>query len=228
MQTWSGVSTGSFSTPDHEYPSYLTLRLTATDSAGLSATTAVDLQPKTAVLSFASSPAGLQIAVNSSASVTPFSRTVIVGSTNSISATTPQQLNGTTYTFSSWSDGGAQTHNIVASASATTYTATFTAVLLLPPLNTLLPSISGPARVGRTLTTSDGAWSGTLPMTFRYQWLRCTTNGINNCTTISGATAKTYVATSADVNFRLRVRVTATNAVGSATATSNATGFVRP
>ena len=23
VQTWSGVSTGSFSTPDHEYPSYL-------------------------------------------------------------------------------------------------------------------------------------------------------------------------------------------------------------
>jgi hypothetical protein len=64
-------------------------------------------------------------------------------------------------------------------------------------------------------------------MTFAYQWLRCTTNGINNCTTISGATAKTYLATSADVGFRLRARVTATNAAGSASATSNATGFVK-
>jgi hypothetical protein len=36
-------------------------------------------------------------------------------------------LGGRTYTFSSWSDGGAQSHNIVAPASAQTYTATFAA-----------------------------------------------------------------------------------------------------
>ena len=162
---------------------------------------------------------------DATASTTPFTRTVIVGSSNSVSATSPQTFNGTTYTFSSWSDGGPQTHNIVAPAPAASYTATYTSPT--PPVNTVLPSISGTARVGRTLTTSNGAWSGSLPMTFAYQWLRCTTNGINTCTTISGATAKTYVVTSADVNFRLRARVTATNAAGSATATSGATGFVK-
>ena len=35
VQTWDGIDTGSFTTPDHEYPSYLELRLTATDSGGL-------------------------------------------------------------------------------------------------------------------------------------------------------------------------------------------------
>lgn len=50
---------------------------------------------------------------------------MIVGSSNSISATTPQSLGGSSYTFSSWSDGGAQTHNITAPANPTTYTATF-------------------------------------------------------------------------------------------------------
>jgi hypothetical protein len=59
----------------------------------------------------------------------PFTRTVIVGSTNSISATTPQSLGGTNYAFSSWSDGGAQTHNIVAPTTAPPpYTATYTAI----------------------------------------------------------------------------------------------------
>ena len=42
---------------------------------------------------------------------TPFTRTVIQGSSNSVSATTPQTLGATTYEFTSWSDGGAQTHN---------------------------------------------------------------------------------------------------------------------
>jgi hypothetical protein len=50
---------------------------------------------------------------------------VIIGSRNSISAVTPQVKGGKTYRFSSWSDGGAQTHDIVAPATATTYTARF-------------------------------------------------------------------------------------------------------
>jgi hypothetical protein len=127
VQSWSGVASGSFVAPDHEYPSYLTLQLTVTDSAGASTTTSVDLQPQTTVLNFASTPSGLQIAVNSSSAATPFSRTVIVGSSNSISAVSPQDLGGTTYQFANWSDGGAQTHNVTAPASSTTYTATYSA-----------------------------------------------------------------------------------------------------
>jgi hypothetical protein len=50
---------------------------------------------------------------------------VIVGSNNSVSAPSPQTLAGSSYTFSSWSDGGAQTHNVVAPAAAATYTATY-------------------------------------------------------------------------------------------------------
>jgi hypothetical protein len=37
-QIFAGVESGSFVTPDHEYPSYLELRLTATDSGGLTDT----------------------------------------------------------------------------------------------------------------------------------------------------------------------------------------------
>jgi glucose/arabinose dehydrogenase len=125
LQTWTGVASGSFAAPDHEYPSYLDLELTATDSSGASTTTTRRLNPQTVTLDFASSPPGLQLAVNSAATATPFSRTVIRGSTNTVSATSPQSLGATTYVFSSWSDGGAQTHTITANASAT-YTATYT------------------------------------------------------------------------------------------------------
>ena len=90
VQTWPGVASGSFNGPDHEYPSYLQLRLTATDSNGVATTTSVDLQPITVNLTFNSSPSGLQLSVASTTSPTPFSKTVIRGSTNSISAPSPR------------------------------------------------------------------------------------------------------------------------------------------
>jgi glucose/arabinose dehydrogenase len=119
LQTFSGVTSGSFSAPDHEYPSHLELRLTATDSSGLSDTDSVLLNPRTVVLTFQSQPAGLQLVVNGSSQAAPFTRTVILGSSNSVSAPTPQALGGRSYTFVSWSDGGARAHNIVANATAT-------------------------------------------------------------------------------------------------------------
>jgi PKD repeat protein len=124
LQSWTGVASGSFTAPDHDFPSYLELRLTATDSEGASTTTSVRIDPKTVVLSFQSVPSGLQIVVGQQSSATPFTVTVIQGSTNSISAPSPQTLGGVEYTFESWSDGGARAHDVVANTS-TTYTATF-------------------------------------------------------------------------------------------------------
>jgi PKD repeat protein len=127
LQTWTGVSSGSFNAPDHGYPSYLELILTATDSSGTSANTSVSMQPQVVNLTFASSPPGLQVVFDSSTQATPFTLGAIIGSTHSISAPASQTLSGTTYNFSSWSDGGAATHNITAPATAATYTATYTA-----------------------------------------------------------------------------------------------------
>jgi glucose/arabinose dehydrogenase len=126
VQTVEGTGSGSFTAPDHEYPSYLLLTLTAKDPGGLSASTTLRLDPKTVTLTFASNPSKAQIVVGSSAGTTTFTRTVIVGSSNTVSAVTPQRIRGKQYGFSSWSDGGAQTHVIVAPASPTTYSATFT------------------------------------------------------------------------------------------------------
>jgi glucose/arabinose dehydrogenase len=125
LDSFPGVRSGSFIAPDHEYPSYLELQLTATDSGGLTSTTSVRLDPRTVVLTFQSNPSGLQIAVNGGTATASFSRTVIVGSANTISATSPQMKGKRSYTFSSWSDGGAQLHQIVAPAAATTYAARF-------------------------------------------------------------------------------------------------------
>ena len=126
LQTFESTASGSFVAQDHEYPLHLEFRLTATDSGGKTDTESVLVQPQTVPLTFATSPSGLQLAVNAGSQATPFARTVIVGSSNSVTATSPQASGGTTYQFSSWSDGGSQTHQVIAPATATTYTATYT------------------------------------------------------------------------------------------------------
>lgn len=76
----------------------------------------------------------------------------------------------------------------------------------------------------QTLTASDGTWSNT-PITYAYQWLRCNGGG-NSCANIVGALTKTYVLVAADAEQTIRVRVTATNADGSASAESSQTAKV--
>lgn len=125
IQEFAGVSGGSFKAPDHEYPSHLELQLTATDSQGLQDTSILKLYPKTILLTLESDPPGLPLILNGVSQAAPFSRTVIVGSRNSISAPTPQSLNKTSYEFVSWSDGGARTHDITAPAAPQVYIAHF-------------------------------------------------------------------------------------------------------
>jgi hypothetical protein len=145
-QNFPGVASGIFTAPDHEYPSYLELKLTATDSGRLTDTKSVRLDPRAVELSFQSDPAGLKLVVGGTESTTPFSRTVIVGSKNSVSAPSPQVLEGTTYNFASWSDGGAQSHDLVSPEGATTYTARYAAATLqdtTPPNTTITSGPSG-------------------------------------------------------------------------------------
>ena len=88
------------------------------------------------------------------------------------------------------------------------------------PVNTAIPTISGTAQTGQTLTASTGSWTSAAgSLSYAYQWKRGGTN-------ISGATASSYVPVTADIGSTLTVTVTATNSDGSANATSNATSAV--
>jgi hypothetical protein len=98
-------------------------------------------------------------------------------------------------------------------------------VTALAPSNTAAPVISGTARDGQVLSASAGEWAGTPPISYTYQWQSC--NGVGEgCSNISGATGSTYVLGHGDVGATLRVLATATNSVGSATATSQASAVV--
>ena len=120
-ESFPGVASESFFAPDHEYPAHLELTLTATDAHGASASTTRELHPETVLLSFATAPTGLQLAVNATTSTAPFTREVIKGSLNSLSAISPQTIGSTTYQFTGWSDGGAASHTITADAAALIY-----------------------------------------------------------------------------------------------------------
>ncbi|WP_244366101.1 PQQ-dependent sugar dehydrogenase [Micromonospora echinofusca] len=122
MQELTGVTGGSFPGPDHEYPSYLELTLTATDSAGLTGSTTLRLDPATVDLAFTTVPSGLRVNVNGTELTTPAAARVIIGATTTLSAPSPQG----DCVFADWSDGGAQTHALAAPADGGTWTATFT------------------------------------------------------------------------------------------------------
>lgn len=98
------------------------------------------------------------------------------------------------------------------------------------PGNTREPEISGRAEQGRTLSASRGTWAGSEPMTFAFAWVRCGRDGGRpdggDCALVSGATSQRYELRAADVGYRLRARVTATNADGSTAVASDPTAVV--
>jgi hypothetical protein len=139
---------------------------------------------------------------------------------------------GTAYAVSSADVGTTITVLVTASNSAGSASAFSAATQVVqpadaPPANTSPPTISGTVRQGQTLTANRGAWSGTQPIGYAYQWRRCDSAGAH-CTPIGSATETTYVPTSSDVGRTLQVTVTASNRVGTAGASSAATAVVVP
>ena len=88
-----------------------------------------------------------------------------------------------------------------------------------PPVNTVVPVVSGTLEDGSTLSATTGTFTGTAPLAYTYQWQRCDADG-THCADISGATGSTYDLTGADVGHAIVVEVTATNAAGEDAASS--------
>ena len=105
---------GSFVAPDHEYPSYLELRLTATDSGGLSDTQTVRLDPAHR-LRDACAPAlpGSACRSGPTTAARPSRARSSKGAATTIAAAVARRRwAGNPFVFGSWSDGGAQAHNV--------------------------------------------------------------------------------------------------------------------
>ena len=100
----------------------------------------------------------------------------------------------------------------------------------IAPSNIDEPRTTGTPAVGQILRATNGSWSGSDPKTYAFRWLRCNAAGSqgdgSDCTPINGASSRNYEVRNADAGSRLRVRVTATNVDGSASAASNPTAVV--
>jgi hypothetical protein len=101
------------------------------------------------------------------------------------------------------------------------------------PVNTVAPSLSGTAKSGDTLTTTNGAWTitGNVPTATTYQWFDCPTAtfSLSGCTPIEpettpGNNGPTYTLQASDVGKYVFSFVTMTNANGQINAASNAIG----
>ena len=124
LQDWTGVAGGSFVAPEHEYPSYLELVLTARDSSGLSQSTVLRLNPATVTATFTTNPPGVPVSVGEFTGITPFTRTLIKGSKHTISTPDRYVVGESVYLWRGWTGGAPIVHTITASANLTD-TATF-------------------------------------------------------------------------------------------------------
>ena len=79
----------------------------------------------TVTLTLLTQPAGLQLTFDGVLVDTPYAVESVVGTARTLGAPSPQHLSKSNYKFSSWSDGGAQTHVITTPGVSTSYTALF-------------------------------------------------------------------------------------------------------
>ncbi len=110
------------------------------------------------------------------------------------------------------------TGSVSASSAATAVVAD------LAPLNTAAPTLSGTTVLGKTLSLASGSWKGSN-LALTYRWARCDASG-SSCSTIGGATSRSYKLTSADVGFTIRGYVRATNTAGSVEAATTPSAVV--
>lgn len=151
----SGVKSGTFTIPnigetadDVFYRLYLVVK----DSKGLADTVFRDILPRKSTMTFATQPAGLQIAMDGQPINTPASVVGVELIQRTIGPVEPQTLNGVTYVFDRWLHGGNPTQTIATPIDNTTYTAVYRTGFRTPenPSNTVN---------GLTYAYYEGNWS---------------------------------------------------------------------
>jgi glucose/arabinose dehydrogenase/PKD repeat protein len=155
----TGTKTATLQIPtsghDFEGSTSYEIVLTVTDSTGLSTSTSVTVFPDKVNLTFNTAPTGLKIEVDGITKQAPFVLDDLKGFQHTINA--PNQTSGgTSYAFSSWSDGGGQSHGIVVPANNQSYTATFTAAAGPTPV----AAYGFDEGIGATVADASGSGNG--------------------------------------------------------------------
>ncbi len=130
FQTFNGVNGGSFvaNAPDTTPLLWYRIILTVTDANGGKASQSVDVHANTVTFLLNTQPPGLAMFLDSRPVASGTQVTGITGQPHQLSVPAVQTVGGTTYTFTSWSNGGAATHTIAPLVSKT-FTARYIATL---------------------------------------------------------------------------------------------------
>jgi glucose/arabinose dehydrogenase len=129
LPTTTGSRSGSFNIPTEGEKSanvWYRIHLKVTDSGGLTHESFRDVLPRTARVTLSTEPAGLQLSLDGVPTNAPASFVGVSGIERRIATVQTQTLNGTTFQFQGWSDGGAIEHDIATPSTDTTLTAVFT------------------------------------------------------------------------------------------------------
>jgi hypothetical protein len=92
------------------------------------------------------------------------------------------------------------------------------------PVNSSVPTITGTAQVGQTLTEHHGVWTNE-PTGYAYQWMECNTMGMG-CLPIAKANEQTYIVTNEVVGDTIVVQETTSNGSGAGEPATSATTAV--
>eukprot|EP00053_Salpingoeca_punica_P019363 m.195210 g.195210 ORF g.195210 m.195210 type:complete len:814 (+) comp17632_c4_seq9:172-2613(+) len=106
---------------------YLIATLTATNAAGISSSATINIVPQEVNINLNSVPAGVALTLDALPKAAPFTYDTNVGFNHNLGAPSTACINGKTYNFASWSDGGAQTHTVIVPNTNVAFTATYTA-----------------------------------------------------------------------------------------------------
>lgn len=225
-----GSASGSFAVPTSGETStavWYRLILTVKDAAGKTGTVSRDILPSISNVTLETQPAGLEVLVDSNPFTSPNTFQAVEGRYRAIAVSTPQSLNGVTYTFSHWIHGGNASQNVQIPGGNITYTAVFNSAALNPTAIIETPVAGTQYRGGTTMDYSGlGKNSnGDLLSSSAYSWKLQfhKPSGISNLWTRTGSTNGSFSIpstgdTSTDVFYRLILTVT--DEQGKATTTS--------
>jgi glucose/arabinose dehydrogenase len=123
----SGVSEGTFTIPTETVFKasnvFYRVRLTVTDSGGISTTTTRDIQPIVSTVTIRSNVPGARVFLDGQTKEAPTSFNGVAGIERRISVPATQEIDGVTYVFDGWSDGGDRDHTVSTPLVDTSYVA---------------------------------------------------------------------------------------------------------
>jgi glucose/arabinose dehydrogenase len=169
--------------------SRLLICLSATDSHGITRTIEQDFNPHLVQLTLTSNPAGLKLHIDQNDLdptangdvTTPATITSWEGYHLTLTARNQTDSTGQGQVFGSWSDGGAQSHDVTTPATDTTYTATFHAGSVATSYEAEAGTVAGGATVASCTACSGGKKVGHVGM-----------GGTLTFSSVNAATAGTY------------------------------------